>query len=190
MNMNGAQIDEFIVSVVGKYFFSEVKIDAELRSLLSCGNIGVRLVCDVGVDSQGGFWRRFGFEFFCEADEVLCFLFGFDVKISDAGVECFDDFGIGFADASEDGFLGVATGLEGAEEFAAADNIKAGAGLCHKSEDMDVAAGLDGKADCGVDLAVGLFYPFKVFEEGGLAVDVGGRAEPTGDFFDSDVLGE
>ena len=107
------------MSIVGKYFLSKLEINAELRFFFAGHYIFMCLVFDIGVDSQGGFWHFSGFEFFCQPDDGFSLLFGFNVEVCDAGLETFDDFGIGLAYAREDGFGRVAAGLENAKAPAA-----------------------------------------------------------------------
>ena len=115
-------------------------------------------------------------------DEIFKLGFGFDIEIADAGIEGLDDFFVGFADARVNDFCGVAAGLQCAVKFAAADDIEAAAGFCHKFEDVDIAAGLDGIADGCVDCVVGVLNFAKVLEERGLAVDIRRRADFFGYF--------
>ena len=126
----------------------------------------------------------------CQLDEVFELGLGFDVEVGDAGVEGVEDFEVGFADAGEDDFCGVAACLEDAVEFAAADDVESAAVIAEESEDVDIAAGLDGVADHGVEIGVGVLDFAEVVEEGGLAVDVGGRAEFPDDEFDVGAFDE
>jgi len=125
-----------------------------------------------------------------QADQVLQFGLGLDVEVGNAGVEGLDDFGVGLAGTGVDDFGRVSAGLGGAVQFAAADDVEAGAGLGQVAEDVDVAAGLDGVADQGLEVGVGALDLGQMVQEGGLTVDVGGCADGLGDGLDGDVFGE
>lgn len=62
--------------------------------------------------------------------------------------------------------------------------------LGEEFEDIDIGAGFDGEADHGVEVGVGLSDFAEVVEEGGFAVDVGGRADFLGDEFDVGAFDE
>ncbi len=123
-----------------------------------------------------------------DAVDVFDLGFGFEVERGDAGVDAVGDFLIGFADAGVDDFFGIAAGLEGAIELAAAGDVEAAALGREELADVDVAAAFDGVADGGVDGLEGLGDLAVVVEEGGLGVDVGGRADVAGDFFGRHVF--
>ena len=55
---------------------------------------------------------------------------------------------------------------------------------------MNIAAGLDREAYCGVNLAVGILDFFQVFEEGRFAVYINGRLDLRGYRIDLEVFSE
>ena len=82
-----------------------------------------------------------------DAIDVFDLGFGFEIERRDADVDRVGDFLVGLADAGVDDLLRIAAGLEGAEEFAAAGDVKAASLFAKEFEDVDVAAALDGVAD-------------------------------------------
>ncbi len=103
--------------------------------------------------------------------------------------EGFADFMVGFADAGEDDFVGVAAGFEGAEEFAAGGDVHAGAFRDECFEDVDVGKRFDAVADEGIEGGEGFGDAAVVGGEGGFGVDVDGGTDLGGDFGDGDLFG-
>ena len=188
MHIDCAQFYGRIFTELVKNFFGPFDIDAEFGFFDARGCIGMCFGVNVGIDSKGDF-RGFAF-LLRDADDIFKLGFGFDVEIGNACIEGFDDFLVGFADAGVNDFCGVGPGLDSAVKLAAADDIEAGTGVCHKFEDVNVTAGLYRIADHCVDSFIGVLNLAKMFEECGLAVDIHRRTELFGYRLNGHVLCE
>ena len=111
-------------------------IDAELVIAKAGGDIGVGLGVDVGVDADGdtGLDAETGGDGIDERE----FRFRFAVEAVDAARESVFDLFAGFADAGEDHLFRAAAGAEDAVEFAAGDDVEAGAFGGEEAEDAQV----------------------------------------------------
>ena len=108
--------------------------------------------------------------------EPIEFRSALDVERTDADLQREVDFGAGLADAGEDHRGRIAAGAEHAFEFAAGDDVEAGAERREQIQNREVAVRFDGVADamrqrlqCGVELRV-------LRREVGARIDVSRRA--------------
>ncbi len=82
----------------------------------------------------------------------------------------------------------VDAGVEGALEFAAADDVGAGAALGHQAEDGEVVVGLDGVVDADGQAGEGGLEVAEAGSEGAGGDDPGGGADGVGDGIEGDVF--
>ena len=151
--------------------------------------MGLRV--DVGIDAQAD--RRSLAALAGDFVQALQFGGGFDVEAEDAGVERLLHFGGGLADAREHDLLRIGTGGQHALQFAAGDDVEAGAHAGEQIEDGQVGIGLDGVADQRA--AAGRMGAEDVEEflqralQGGAGINVGRRAELFGNSGQGDGFG-
>ena len=161
-------------------------IHAELGFLLTGAGELVRVRIDVGIDAK----RPDGLLAHLAGDavDVLSLFFGFDVERGDAGLQGVADFLIRLADAGVDDLAGLAAGLQGAIEFAAAGDIKPAPSFGQDAAEVDVAAALDREADGRIYRGEGVGDLPVVMQDGLLRVDIGRRAKVAGDLFGQYIL--
>ena len=119
--------------------------DAEFVVGAAGGDLGVGAGVDVGVDAEGdggGLAHGGG-----EGGEGGEFFGALDVDLADVALEGECQLPVLLADAGEDDVGRVVAGVQRAEEFAAADDVGAGAVLGHELEDGEVVVGFDGVVD-------------------------------------------
>jgi len=85
-------------------------------------------------------------------------------------------------------FRAITACLPNAIQLPAADNVEPAAGVSHKLEYIDIAAGLDGIADGRIGLAIGLLNLLQMVYESGLTVDIDRRAHVSGNFLNIHVF--
>jgi ketosteroid isomerase-like protein len=167
-------------------FFCGGDIDAELVIAKAGGDVGVGLGVDVGVDADGdaGLDAEAGGDGIDERELG----FRFAVEAVDAAGESVLHFFAGFADAGEDHLFRAAAGAENAVEFAAGDDVEAGAFGGQEAENAQVRVSFDGVEDFVGRLAEGFVVTAVALGDGGGGIDVDGGAGGAGDLFEFDVF--
>ena len=140
----------------------------------------MRLGVDVGIDAQAD--RRFFAQAGSDFVEPFEFGRGFDVEAEDAGFKGKAHFFDGFADTGEDDFFRVAACGQRTLQFAAGNDIEAGAASGKDVEQCQAGVGLDGIADERVDA----FEFVQIFVQRGFqrgaGINIAGGAETSGNF--------
>jgi hypothetical protein len=148
---------------------------AELVRLQAGRDVWVGLRIDVRVHAQrdrGALAHAAGHRV-----QAVQFRDRFDVEAQDAFLEREAHLGFGLADAREDGLARVAAGCDHAQQFAAGDDVEAGAFARQQVEDGEVRIGLHRVADEGVAAFTRVAVGGEVLQQGRLRIDIGRRAE-------------
>ena len=148
--------------------------DAELVLVGAGGDLGVGAGVHVRVHAHGDGGDLL--EARGDLVDALQLGLGFAVEAVNAGLEGELDLGLGLADAGEDALGGVAAGGDDAAQLAFADGVEAAAGVGEHAHDGLVGVGLHRVADEVVERGEGVVELVEVVLEGGLRIDVEGRA--------------
>ena len=157
---------------------------AELVAAQAGGDVRVGVGIDVRIDAEGdGRARAHAGGHLGEAVE---FGGGFHVEAADAGVQGEAHLGGGLADAGEDHLASIAAGGQHAGQFAAGDDVEAGAQLGEYRQHAKAGVGLDGVAHQRLAQAEGALVGVEGLGQRGAGIDVGGGAELGGDVCEGD----
>jgi hypothetical protein len=192
MNMERAQADRSIATVPVEDRGRPLQVHAELGLLLARRQVGVGLVVDIRIHTQSGLHRhrRSRRLLLHDPDEVLQLLLRLDVEVRDARLQGRADLFVGLAHAGIDHLGRVGSRGQGPVQLAATDDVETTALPGHQFQDVNVAAGLDGETDHRLQRGIRLLDLVQMVQEGGLTVDVSGRAHLGGDAPDVHLLGE
>ena len=164
-----------------------IDIDAELVFLQAGGDVRVRLRIDIRVDANGDARHLVllaGYQV-----EQFQLGSGFDIEAMDAGVQRHLHFLGGLADTGEHYLLRVATGTQHACQFAAGDDVEAGAEAREDVQDGNVGVGLDRVADLVRVVTESIDETLVVLFQRGARVDIQRCAKTFGQLGNRDILG-
>ena len=100
--MNRAELNAFIVAVLGKDFAGPFYIDTELAFFLSGVSVSMSFGVNIWVYAKGGLCFLAGL--FSDGNEIFQFSFGFYIEVSDTSGKGFGYFFVGFSDTGIDDF--------------------------------------------------------------------------------------
>ncbi len=163
-------------------------IHAELVVLQAGGDVGVGLGVHIRVHADGD--GRFTIQFAGDQIEQFQLGGGFHVKAMDVGFQGGGHFIGGLADAGKHDLVRIAAGAQYPFQFAAGDDIKAGAATGQHVQYRQVGVGFHRITDLVRMIAEGLVEGLEVTFQGGTGIEVQRRAETVGQLFYRQFFGE
>ncbi len=155
-------------------------------SVRAGGNVGVAAGRDVGIDADA--CGRAAAQALRFGGKLGDFGFGFDVEKENAGAQRIAHFFARFAHAGEDHAVRGNFCGENAREFAAADDIEITPLPGEHAQNAEIGIGLHGIANVVRQAGEGTVEAHVRLAEAARAIDVGGRADFSGDARDVHLL--